>query len=95
MVLQKIIVNFVIDISFYIRGTYKDMSNRKVKMSDIIDFLIANGSELSKLSDDDNDNEIEVPKNVLVSMAVSSDEENEDEDDVHLATLQIAVAAVI
>ena len=71
------------------------MSNRKVKMSDIIDFLTANGSQLSKLLDDDNDNEIEVPKNVLVSMAVSSDEGNEDEDDVHLATLQIAVVAVI
>ena len=71
------------------------MSNRKVKMSDIIDFLTANGSQLSKLLNDDNDNEIEVPKNVLVSMVVSSDEGNEDEDDVHLATLQIAVVAVI
>ena len=71
------------------------MSNRKVKISDIIGFLTANGSELSKLLDDDNDNEIEVPKNVLVSMAVSSDEGNEDEDDVYLATLQIEVVAVI
>ena len=71
------------------------MSNRKVKISDIIGFLTANGSELSKLLDDDNDNEIEVPKNVLVSMAVSSDEGNENEDDVHLATLQIEVVAVI
>ena len=43
------------------------MSNRKVKLSDIIDFVTASDSELSELSDDDNDNEIEVPQNVLVS----------------------------
>ena len=37
------------------------MSNRNVKISDIIDFVNASDSELSELSDDDNDNEIEVP----------------------------------
>ena len=64
------------------------MSNRKVKISDIIDFVTASDSELSELPDDINDNEIEVPPNVLVSTAeVSSDEENEDEDDVPLANL--------
>ena len=64
------------------------MSNRKVKISDIIDFVTASDCELSKLLDDDNDNETEVPQNVLVSTAeVSSDEENEDEHDVPLANL--------
>ena len=60
----------------------------KIKISDIIDFVTASDSELSKLSDDDNDNKIEVPQNVLGSTAeVSSDEENEDENDVPLGTL--------
>ena len=68
----------------------------KIKISDIIDFVTASDSELSKLSDDDNDNKIEVPQNVLGSTAeVSSDEENEDENDVPLGTLQIVVVAVI
>ena len=67
-----------------------------MKISDIIDFVTASDSELSKLSDDDNDNKIEVPQNVLGSTAeVSSDEENEDENDVPLGTLQIVVVAVI
>ena len=45
------------------------MSNRKVKMSDISDFVTASDSELSDDNnepDDDNDNEIEVPQNVLI-----------------------------
>ena len=64
------------------------MSNRKVEISDIMDFVTASDSELSKLSEDDNNNEIKVPQNVLVStVEVSSDEENEDEDDVLLANL--------
>ena len=64
------------------------MSNRKVKISDTIDFVNASDCELSELLDDDNDNETEVPQNVLVSTAeVSSDEENEDEHDVPLANL--------
>ena len=68
----------------------------KIKISDIIDFVTASDSELSKLSDDDNDNKIEMPQNVLGSTAeVSSDEENEDENDVPLGTLQIVVVAVI
>ena len=62
------------------------MSNRKVKISDTIDFVNASDFELSELSDDDDDNEIEVPQNVLVSTA-EVDEENEDEDDVPLANL--------
>ena len=63
------------------------MSNRKVEISDIMDFVTASDSELSKLSEDDNNNEIKVPQNVLVStVEVSSDEENEDED-VLLANL--------
>ena len=62
------------------------MSNRKVKISDIIDFVTASDFELSELLDDDDDNEIEVPQNVLVSTA-EVDEENEDEDDVPLANL--------
>ena len=62
------------------------MSNRKVEISDIMDFVTASDSELSKLSEDDNNNEIKVPQNVLVStVEVSSDEENED--DVLLANL--------
>ena len=62
------------------------MSNRKVEISDIMDFVTASNSELSKLSEDDNNNEIKVPQNVLVSaVEVSSDEE--DEDDVLLANL--------
>ena len=32
------------------------MSNRKVKISDIIDFVNASASELSEVSDHDNDN---------------------------------------
>ena len=64
------------------------MSNGKVEISDIMDFVTASDSELSKLSEDDNNNEIKVPQNVLVStVEVSSDEENEDEDDVLLANL--------
>ena len=64
------------------------MLNRKVEISDIMDFVTASDSELSKLSEDDNNNEIKVPQNVLVStVEVSSDEENEDEDDVLLANL--------
>ena len=64
------------------------MSNREVKISDIVDFVTASDSALSKLSDDDSDSEIEVPQNVLVSTAeVSSDKENEDEDDVPLTNL--------
>ena len=64
------------------------MSKRKVEISDIMDFVTASDSELSKLSEDDNNNEIKVPQNVLVStVEVSSDEENEDEDDVLLANL--------
>ena len=34
------------------------MSNRKVKISDIIECVTASDSELSELSDDDNNNEI-------------------------------------
>ena len=58
------------------------MSNRKVKISDIIECVTASDSELSELSDDDNNNEIQVPQNVLVSTTaeVSSDEDNGDED---------------
>ena len=34
------------------------MSNRKVKISDIIECVTGSDSELSELSDDDNNNEI-------------------------------------
>ena len=62
------------------------MSNNKMKVSHIIQYVTAGDSALSQWSDDDNDdnnssNDIETPQNLFSSNTeVSSVKENDDED---------------